>query len=295
MTSWPKTFIEWSDGDTAYVSVPFTWLLEKAASRCVALKQDHARVRIGGPAVAARPDFPPGLSSIAEVGGHVDALRRHNPDATMTSRGCIRGCSFCAVPRIEGGIIELKTWDPRPIVCDNNLLACSQAHFDRVIDSLKPLKGVDFNQGLDARLVTPYHAGRIAELHIEAVRLSWDHVNEESAIMRAIEVFEDAGFHRRRIKVYVLIGYEVHPDDAFYRLQTLKDRCIRASPQRYQSPTATKKNQDCGVNWTPILLAAYMHYWYNQRRYEHIPFQDFKRGRRTFPDYIPRLEVYGSE
>lgn len=276
MTTWSKRWIEWADGETAYVSVPFTWLLEKAASRCVALKQDHRHVRIGGPAVEARPDFPPGLSSVAEIGGHVDALWRHNPEATMTSRGCIRACSFCCVPRIEGDIVELPTWEPKPIVCDNNLLACSRRHFDRVIDSLKGQRGVDFNQGLDARLITPYHAGRIAELRMESVRLSWDSVDEESAVMDAMGMLRSAGFGKRRLRVYVLIGYEDTPDDAYYRLQTLKDMGIRPNAQRYQSLTSQKINSDCGVHWTRTLLARYMRYWNRQAWLGGVAFEDYR-------------------
>ena len=39
----------------------------------------------------------------AEVGGNLpDAIARHNPLATMASRGCPVGCWFCLVPAMEG-------------------------------------------------------------------------------------------------------------------------------------------------------------------------------------------------
>ena len=120
--SWVADIVEWLENDVAYISVPFTWNLPKTYSRCVWWKQlGHLRV-VGGPAVRLMPDY---LKGVAMIGGDMDALWRHNPEATFTSRGCIRKCGFCAVPRIEGDLRELSTWEPKPIICDNNLLACS--------------------------------------------------------------------------------------------------------------------------------------------------------------------------
>ncbi|MBU2249138.1 MAG: hypothetical protein KKD77_20495, partial [Gammaproteobacteria bacterium] len=159
--SWPKKQISWLDGNKAMLSVPFTWNLPAAYSSCVWFRQQGYEVHAGGPAVSLMPDY---LKDVAIIGGEVDALKHHNSEATFTSRGCIRNCPFCAVPKIEGELRELENWDPKPIICDNNLLACSKAHFDRVIDRLKPIRGVDFNQGLDARLLTVHHVGRLKEL-----------------------------------------------------------------------------------------------------------------------------------
>ena len=145
---WSKKTVEWIDGDTAYVSVPFTWNLPKAFSRCSALRQEGYKVRAGGPAVSLIPDY---LESVALIGGDIEAVTHHNSEATFTSRGCIRQCSFCAVPKTEGYLRELPSWDPRRLVCDNNILATSRSHFNRVIDSLKHIEGVDFNQGLDKK------------------------------------------------------------------------------------------------------------------------------------------------
>lgn len=96
---WRAGLAEWIDGDTAYLSVPFTWSLQNAHMRAVALRCEGYRVHAGGPAVSLMPDF---LAEVAEIGGEVNALPHHNPDATFTSRGCIRRCPFCAVPKIEG-------------------------------------------------------------------------------------------------------------------------------------------------------------------------------------------------
>lgn len=273
--SWPKRAIDWIENGTAYVSVPFTWELPQAYSRCAFLEAEGYKVRAGGPAVDLMPDY---LADVAQIGGSVNALPHHNPMATVTMRGCIRKCGFCAVPLIEGDLVELPKWEPKPIVQDNNLLACSDAHFDRVIDSLKPMKGVDFNSGLDARLLTKYHAERLAELEMAIIRLAWDDTRLEPYVMRAIERLNKVGFHERKIRVYVLIGYNDSPEDARYRLDTLMKHNVWPYPMRYNPLDALKRDTyvDEGLGWTDRELHRYIRFWSRQQYFKGIPFDQFE-------------------
>lgn len=278
---WSKGIIEWMDNNVVYISVPFTWKLEEARQRATFWSTFY-EVTVGGPAVDLMPYFFSGVDTV--VGESVNALPRHNPDATFTSRGCIRKCKFCAVPKIEGDLVELDNWEPKPIICDNNLLACSKVHFDKVIDSLKNVPGVDFNQGLDARLLTNYHAIRIAELHIGAVRLAWDNTKSESKVMGAISKLNKVGISNSAIRVYVLIGFDDTPEDALYRLQTLKDIGIRPCPQRFNPLDTLRRDSYVSPNWTDRELRKYMRYW-SKRHLWHIPFEDY------IHDQIDRMEV----
>ena len=270
-SGWSGGYAEWIEGDTAYLSVVFTWLLAKAYQRAVWLRAEGYKVRAGGPAVALHPDA---LEGVAEVGGQVDALNRHNPSATFTSRGCIRKCPFCVVPRIEGDLRELTDWEPRRIVCDNNPLACSQAHFDRMVDRLKPIHNIDF-QGLDARLLTDYHAERLAELDLKVAHLAWDDWRLELPFMAAFDRLTKAGIPARKIGVYVLIGFNDTPEDALYRLVTIRDLGALPNPMRFQPLDAKRKNEYVGENWTHRELQRYMRYWSNLRVTRGTPFEEF--------------------
>lgn len=274
---WPKRTIEWTEDNTAYLSVPFTWNLPEVYSRCVWYRQQGFQVRAGGPAVELMPNY---LSGLADIGGEVDALSKHNPNATFTSRGCIRNCQFCAVPKIEGELRELTHWEPKPIVCDNNLLACSLRHFDTVIDTLKHLTNVDFNQGLDARLLKQHHIDRLRELHLHCVRLAWDNVHLESTIMNAINRLLAAGLAKSKIRVYVLVGFDDTQDDALYRCQTLKDRGILPNPQRYQPLDTLRKDSYVGLGWSARLLTDFIRYWSRQKWLRPIPFAEYNTGKR---------------
>ena len=271
--TWRGGLVEHRQNKTAYLSVVFTWQLQEAFSYACFLKQQGYTIHAGGPSVRLYPDFLQEVAYIEEV--PFNALQYHNPNATFTSRGCIRKCEFCAVPKIEGELRELSEWEAKPIVCDNNLLACSDRHFNKVIDSLKPLKGIDFNQGLDARLLKPFHASKIAELHLKAVRLAWDHVLLEGQFMKAVEILRKAGIPKHKIFVYVLIGHKDTPGDALYRLQTVQGLGLLPNPMRYQPLNSLKRNQYVGEHWTHSELVRFMCYFQNLKITAKIPFAEF--------------------
>ncbi len=270
--SWTKSLVEWRDGEAACLSVAFTWHLPLAFQRAAWFRAQGCRVRAGGPAVQLMPEY---LAAVAEVGGESpDAVFRHNPLATFTSRGCIRRCAFCAVWRTEGEFRELADWPVRPVVCDNNLLAASRAHVDRVIDRLKPLRGVEFHQGLDTRLLTAYHAGRLAELDC-TIRLAFDSVGYERDFLRALELLRRAGLPKKRIRVYVLIGYQDTPTDALYRLELVRQLGLTPNPMRYSPLNSLARNAYVAPGWTSAELIRYTRYWSRLRYFGGIPFAEF--------------------
>jgi hypothetical protein len=271
------------DPRTVRLSVPFTWNLRHARQRAAWLQTQGYRVLAGGPAVRLMPAYLADVATIEE--DWPGAVQKHNPFATFTTRGCVRKCPFCAVPVIEGAFRELETWPVAPIVCDNNILASSRAHFDRVVDRLKPVAhlGIDFNQGLDARLMTARHADRLAELGCLA-RLALDHASLESAFLRAFQHLRDAGFPKHSIRCYVLIGYNDTPEDALYRLRLVDSLGIKPFPMRYQPLDALRKNAHVGHNWTEEELRRFVRYWARIRYFHHIPFEEFDmHARRSRP------------
>ena len=269
--TWYKGIVVKEEGDAVYLSIPFTWLLPQAQE--IIDSKPNKYFIVGGPAVKLMPEY---LCHCDTAKDWPEALSYHNSQATFTTRGCIRKCSFCAVPKIEGEFIELQDWQPKPIVCDNNILASSRKHFDEVIDRLKPIKGIDFNQGLDARLLTDYHLERLRELDISYLRFAWDNASEEAPVMRAIETSLACGFKKKAIRIYVLVNHGESYSEALYRCETLKCMGILPNVMRYQPLNSLKKNSYLSPEWDAQQLSDFCRYWNRLNWLGHIPWSEYK-------------------
>jgi hypothetical protein len=189
--------------------------------------------------------------------------RKYEPDDAYFCRvtlGCIRHCRFCAVPVLEPTYRGLRGWRRQVelvrerygerqhlVFLDNNLLASEK--LDRVIWNVrelgftpgvrrnKRLRRVDFNQGIDARLITPEVAHLLATIPLFPVRLAFDYDGMEPHYRRAIHRLAEAGF--QRFTNYLLFNCHDNPASLYRRLrinlelsEQLKVR-ITGFPMRY--------------------------------------------------------------
>lgn len=272
MYEWQKRVVRWMVGDVLYISVPFTWLLKDAE---VIAKTHPGQVVVGGPGAMLMKDSIDWGDLRKEC--EYDTLSFFNPLATFTTRGCPNGCPYCAVPKIEGDLVELKNWKPNPIVCDNNLLAASKKHFEKVIDSIKGFPYVDFNQGLDARLFTGWHAEQLGRLKEVKLRFAFDSMKDEKHVLDAMGLAKRHGFKNINIGIYVLIGFNDTPDEARHRLELIRSHGLRPWPMRFQPLNLVKKNSYVHPDWTEKEIRRFLQYYSHLVWYEHIPFDEFER------------------
>jgi 2-methylthioadenine synthetase len=128
------------------------------------------------------------------------------------TRGCVRKCSWCIVPKKEGWIRPYETWqhikraDSNEIVfMDNNVLACDWGR-QQIADMIGQKVRVDFNQGLDARLIDDQVAQMLSKLKwIRFIRMSADTDAMLDKVITAIERLERFGVKPYRVFVYVLV------------------------------------------------------------------------------------------
>ena len=173
------------------------------------------------------------------------------------TRGCIRACPWCVVPKKEGHIRPAATWqeikrpDSREIVfLDNNVLACE--HGLKQIEDMggKPV-WVDFNQGLDARLIDADVAKLLARLHwIKYIRLSCDTSAMIPVIQKATEHMLKAGIAKSRFWSYALVQ---DVKEAHERVMALECMGVNTFAQPYRDydggePTAEQKDFARWVN-----------------------------------------------
>ena len=174
------------------ISCSFTWDIEKA-QRLAYQWEPYGPVQIGGPAFGDHgEEFEPGLFLKKGV--------------VITSRGCPASCSWCFVPGREGKIRELNIGEGN-IVQDNNLLACSRNHIEKVFSMLKKQKEVDFPGGVDVLRLKDWHIELLRGIKLYQVWVAFDSDQKKEVFRFAVERLRKY-FKIRQVRAYVLIGYE---------------------------------------------------------------------------------------
>lgn len=229
----------------------------------------------------------------------------HDAYFTYMTRGCGMKCAFCAVQTLEPEYYPYisikdtirkvdKQFGPKKdlLLMDNNVLR--SPNFDEIIDEIIELgfgKGaeykhpktgrmtpryVDFNQGLDAFLLTPHKAARLGELNIRPARIAFDHIEDKEKYKEAIRLCANNGIDH--MSNYLLYngedftgkGHSYHadtPEDLYERMKIsmeLQEELIESTgrkitifsfPMRY-IPLTDLERGFVGTNWTKKYLRA---------------------------------------
>lgn len=185
------------EADEIHVSVCFTWDLQRAEYLADQWRV-VAPVKIGGPATGEPSgDFVPGMYLKK---GYV-----------ITSRGCPNKCWFCSVPKREGSEIRelpiVNGWN----VQDDNLLACSSSHIERVFSMLAQQdRRPEFTGGLEAARLHKGWAYWLKTLKPKQVFFAYDTPNDLPPLREAGKMLIDVGFTRQShtLRCFVLCGYK---------------------------------------------------------------------------------------
>jgi radical SAM superfamily enzyme YgiQ (UPF0313 family) len=145
------------------------------------------------------------------------------------TRGCIRNCNFCIVPQKEGYIKEnddieniLQDKFKTAVLMDNNILA--HEHGIKQIEKIIRLKiKVDFNQGLDARLIDDSIAMLLSKVKwLKPLRMACDKPSMKKPIEKAVNLLRKYKTTPKNYFVYALIEEEKEALDRIEFLRNLK-------------------------------------------------------------------------
>lgn len=207
-----------------------------------------------------------------------------------TSRGCIRKCNFCGVPKLEGaqrdtesltGLVKAieRRYGPKKdlMLMDNNVVASSK--FKDIIAEIRDLgfvrgatirrphervaaqRRVDFNQGVDARILCkdPMYLQQLATICLRPLRIAFDHLGLKEPYEKAIRYAHQNGLVE--LSNYMLYNFKDSPADLFERMrlnvhlnEELQIR-IWSFPMRYQ-PTDLPERSHVGPKWTRYQLRS---------------------------------------
>lgn len=148
------------------------------------------------------------------------------------TRGCPRQCSFCHVAAKEGckshKTADLSEfWDGQKNIeiLDPNLLACPSAM--ELLFQLRDSKAVvNFNQGLDIRMMTEEKAKMLNNVRTKYLHFAWDRIEDRDMIVPKFKEFREISRkYSHDLVVYVLCGdreRRLLPSD-IERVEWLKD------------------------------------------------------------------------
>lgn len=202
-----------------------------------------------------------------------------NAGMGFTSRGCIRKCPFCFVPKKEGEFRqdqEIKDIiNPRSntiILHDNNITADPYC-----IDKLHEIRDrnliVDINQGCDIRLMTPEIAQAMSDVHhLRSLHYAWDLMGFEKQVLDGIKImnqFIPASKHM----CFCLVGFNTSFEEDMYRVRKLMDFGVRPYIMRYN-----ERRDDIRLN--------HFARWVNSFIYKAVPdFEDYEPWKRDRGKY----------
>jgi len=204
------------------------------------------------------------------------------------SRGCIRKCSFCGVPKLEGPqrdaesitrlvrAIEQRHGTKKDLILmDNNVTASEK--FREIIAEIRDLgfgrdaklmrgrtsvqRRVDFNQGVDARILCkdPMYLRELSSICLSPLRIAFDHLGLKQPYERAVRYAHEFGL--KSMSNYMLYNFHDNPADLFERMRlnvTLNEELdlrIWSFPMRFQ-PTNLPHRTHVGEKWTRYQLRS---------------------------------------
>ncbi len=122
---------------------------------------------------------------------------------------------------------------------------------------------VDFNQGIDSRLITPENMTKLAEVNIYPLRIAFDHWKLKDIYIKSVRTAVDSGI--KSLSNYLLYNFEDKPEELYQRLRINVDLCeelgasIYSFPMKYH-PINDKeffKNRDyIGKHWNRKFIRA---------------------------------------
>lgn len=213
----------------------------------------------------------------------------HDAYFAYASRGCVRKCHFCGVPKLEGaqrdaspitdvvrGIDERYGSKKDLTLMDNNVVASH--NYKNIIAEIRDLgftpgaklqrpgkvavqRRVDFNQGVDARILCtdPMYLREMSTICIKPLRIAFDHIGARKPYETAIRFAHEFGLNA--LSNYMLYNYHDSPEDLYERMnlnidlnESLGIR-IFSFPMRYQ-PTNLKDRSHIGKHWSRHTLRS---------------------------------------
>ena len=163
------------------------------------------------------------------------------------TRGCPRQCSFCHVAAKEGcksykvaNLSEFWNGQKKIVLCDPNILACRE-HMELLQQLADSKAKVDFNQGLDIRLINERNLELIKTIRLSNIHFAFDRWRDKEIIEPRLRRFAERtsyNRHKGQVTVYILCNYDTTLEQDLYRIQLCRELNFQPYPMIYDKQHA---------------------------------------------------------
>ena len=158
------------------------------------------------------------------------------------TRGCPRQCDFCHVKDKEGcrsykvaDLSEFWRGQKNIVLCDPNILACPD-HIDLLQQLADSKAKVEFNQGLDIRLINDMNLELLRQIKLTNIHFAFDRWQDRDIIEPRLRQFiSKTGFNKDkgRVMCYILVNFDTTLEQDIYRIQLCRELRISPYPMIY--------------------------------------------------------------
>lgn len=135
--------------------------------------------------------------------------------------------------------------------------------YEKTHRASKKKRIVDFNQGIDSRLITYKNMSKLAEVNIYPLRIAFDHWKLHSIYEKSVRDAVKSGI--KNLSNYLLYNFEDKPEELYYRLEMNVRLCeeldasIYSFPMKYHpinDPEFFKNRDYIGKYWNRKFIRA---------------------------------------
>lgn len=141
--------------------------------------------------------------------------------------------------------------------------ATAKPLYDKYFRHLEKKRSIDFNQGIDARLVTDDKMKKLAEVAINPLRIAFDHYDQKDIYVKAVRTAAKYGI--THLSNYLLYNYKDTPEELYHRMRINVDLCeelnvtIYSFPMKYHpidDPDYFRNRNFIGEHWNRKYIRA---------------------------------------
>lgn len=139
----------------------------------------------------------------------------------------------------------------------------AKKYYDKFFKFGKRVRYIDFNQGVDARLVTDEKMAKLSEINIRPLRIAFDHYEQREIYIQAVRTAAKHGIND--LSNYLLYNFRDKPEELYYRMRINVELCeelgvtIYSFPMKYHpidDPEFYNNRNYIGEHWNRKFIRA---------------------------------------